>query len=98
MSERVVVHFTPGGKPVTHGGSGTAYANYGCRCEPCTAANLERVSRRRKERSPADITDDRMHGKRSTYVNWNCRCEPCVEAHAEACRREAKARKARAES
>jgi len=41
------VDFTPSGKSVTHGGSGTAYAHYGCRCDECTVANTARSMRRR---------------------------------------------------
>lgn len=78
MSDDKIVNFTPSGKPVTHGGSGTAYANYGCRCEDCKKANSERASRRRRERY-AEIPPDN-HGKYSTYSNWGCRCPECKEA------------------
>lgn len=79
MSDRPVVLTTPAGNPVRHGGSGSAYANYGCRCEPCTEANRVRVARRRAERS-ADAPGV-VHGSRSTYLNWGCRCESCTQAN-----------------
>lgn len=47
ITDRPFVTTTPGGKPVEHGGSGAAYSNYGCRCEPCTVANTERTARGR---------------------------------------------------
>lgn len=71
------VDFTPSGKPVTHGGSGNAYSNYGCRCDECKKANRDRVNRRRAER---DSNEALVHGKATTYSNWRCRCEPCSEA------------------
>lgn len=78
-TERVIVNFTPAGNPVTHGGSGTAYANYGCRCNPCTQANRVRTQRRRLERLP-DEAPRGSHGTVSTYNNWNCRCGDCLRA------------------
>lgn len=78
----VKVDFTPSGKPITHGGSGTAYANYGCRCDECKAANSERTKRRRLERYQ-ETAPPGAHGKYSTYSNWGCRCEPCSLAGAE---------------
>lgn len=79
MSEDNIVNFTPSGKPVTHGGSGTAYANYGCRCTDCKLANTERAKRRRRERVKEEPPED-AHGKYSTYSNWGCRCDACVKA------------------
>lgn len=81
----VRVDFTPAGNPVNHGGSGTAYANYGCRCDECTDANTARVLRRRLERKAEDVPPQ-LHGKASTYTNWGCTCEPCTAANAEKCR------------
>jgi hypothetical protein len=75
------VEFTPAGNPVHHGGSGSSYTNYGCRCDECTEANTARAHRRhlqrRGEQPPADA-----HGQLSTYVNWWCRCPGCREAAA----------------
>lgn len=75
----VRVDFTKSGKPVNHGGSGTAYANHGCRCEECTEANARRVKRRLLERR-VEALPERPHGQYSTYVNWSCRCVECTEA------------------
>jgi hypothetical protein len=41
-------------------GTGNAYGNYGCRCEPCTRFNAERCSERRKNR--ASIIPRSTHG------------------------------------
>ena len=78
------VEVTPSGKPLSHGGSGTAYASYGCRCDECKAANTARIKRRRVARNPDDAPAG-AHGKTSTYVNWGCRCAPCTAAHAKRC-------------
>ncbi len=94
-SERTVVLYTPTGKEVTHGGSGTAYSNYGCRCEPCTEANKVRVDRRRLERINEEIPESVVHGRPGTYSNWSCRCEPCKTAWAKKCREDYASRKAR---
>lgn len=94
MTERTIVHFTPGGKPVTHGGAGTAYANYGCRCEDCTLANTLKVSRRQAERRSEKLPSEDMHGKNTTYTNWSCRCEPCSAAHSAMCKQNYYNRKA----
>ena len=72
------VDFTKSGKPVTHGGTGAAYAHQGCRCEECRAANTARVARRTAERAREQPP---THGKYSTYNNWGCRCEPCTKAN-----------------
>lgn len=77
------VKFTPGGKLVTHGGSGNAYANYGCRCDQCKAANAARVRRRSHERDASTLPPE-AHGKYTTYTNWRCRCEKCKIAGAAA--------------
>ena len=76
----VRVDFKPSGKPVIHGGSGSAYANYGCRCAECTAANTACITRRKKARRPEDA-NPKSHGKVQTYSNWNCRCAPCTDAN-----------------
>jgi len=78
----VKVDFTPGGNPVKHGGSGTAYANYKCRCDECTEANTARTKRRRNARYGEAPPED-IHGKYSTYSNWGCRCELCLAAGAQ---------------
>lgn len=84
------VDWTPGGKPVTHGGSGNAYSNYGCRCRACIDANTARYERRREERRAltlaGELPDDVPHGSDSTYTNWGCMCTACTAAHAEKCR------------
>jgi hypothetical protein len=76
----VRVEYTPSGALLKHGGSGSAYANYGCRCDECKAANAARVQRRARERTSEEPAPD-SHGKDSTYKNWGCRCEACIEAH-----------------
>ncbi len=76
------VKYTPGGKLVKHGGSGTAYANYGCRCDECKQANAERALRRRKARLKEEPPPG-SHGKYTTYSNWGCRCEFCLKAGSE---------------
>jgi hypothetical protein len=81
----VRVEFTPAGNPVKHGGAGTAYANYGCRCDECTAANAARVARRRAERATEEPPAD-AHGNASTYTNWRCRCDECTAANSEKCK------------
>ena len=93
MTDRVIVNFTPTGKPVTHGGSGSAYANYGCRCELCIEANTARVDRRRRERQTEEQPANLPHGRDSTYSNWGCRCEPCKAAYSLKNRRAYEARK-----
>lgn len=95
MTERPIVHFTPGGKEVTHGGAGTAYSAYGCRCEPCTRANADRVRRRQQERRPEEMPATSKHGTYSAYVNWNCRCQRCKGAHRDAMAAQAENRRAR---
>ena len=73
------VIFSPAGNPVSHGGSGSGYTNYGCRCEDCTEANTARMHRRRLERKGKKPPSD-AHGQLSTYVNWWCRCPACRRA------------------
>lgn len=68
------------GEPITHGGSGTSYEHFGCRCFECREANSKRAHRRRKERKSEKKP---VHGKASTYINWECRCYKCKAAHNE---------------
>lgn len=44
------VDLKPSGKPVVHGGSGSAYSNYGCRCAECTEAFVVSIYARRRAR------------------------------------------------
>ena len=63
---------------MNHGGDGTAYSNYGCRCDECTEANRVRTARRRNERrAEAKDPDDPRHGMYSFYANHGCRCDKC---------------------
>ena len=78
------IEFKPSGKLVVHGGSGTGYSNYGCRCEECTIANNKRVRRRIEERTGMLVKGGK-HGKAATYSNWGCRCAECCAAHAKRC-------------
>jgi len=78
------VEFTLSGYKIKHGGSGAAYANYGCRCDECTEANRVRIVRRRSSRKLSEFKGE--HGKESTYTNWTCRCKSCSEAHAKVCK------------
>ena len=79
---------------MNHGGSGTAYANYGCRCDECKEANRARTSRRRKERfAEPKAPDDPRHGKSTFYSNHGCRCEKCTAAWSAECKRYADKRK-----
>lgn len=78
----------------SHGGSGSGYANYGCRCEPCTTAHRLRVRRRREERKAKGVPEGVQHGV-SAYINWCCRCPVCTEEHSRACRERRQRRLAR---
>jgi len=72
-----------------HGGAGTAYSHYGCRCDECRAANAARKKRRDKERArllAAGLVNP-THGEVSTYSNYLCRCDECRAAWSERCRR-----------
>jgi hypothetical protein len=79
MANTPVVDVTPAGNTVSHGGKGSAYSNYGCRCDECTEANRVRAERRRAERKGEGPPRD-AHGSRSTYSNWSCRCGKCRSA------------------
>lgn len=80
MTERRFVEYTPTGKLVKHGGSGSAYSHWGCRCDACVEANRARVARRLAERRGEEIPEDVEHGKSATYANCSCRCEECNAA------------------
>lgn len=77
------VDLTPAGTLISHGGTGSAYSNYGCRCIECTEANRARAERRRTERKRQGPPKD-AHGSSSTYSNWSCRCVWCRRAAAHA--------------
>jgi len=80
-----------------HGGAGTAYANYGCRCAECTEANRVRTARRRAERvAEHKDPNDPRHGKVSFYSNHGCRCEKCTTAWSAYCKSAHAKRKAAA--
>jgi hypothetical protein len=81
MASTPVVDVTPAGNTVRHGGTGSAYSNYGCRCVECTEANRARAERRRAERK-SEGAPGHAHGSRSTYSNWSCRCGRCRSAAA----------------
>lgn len=81
-----IVYMTPAGNPVNHGGSGSAYTNYGCRCQACTEAHNRRVERRRRERHVEVATGNATGFKHGVggYSNWGCRCDVCRAAQHEA--------------
>jgi len=82
---------------MNHGGAGTTYVHYGCRCDVCREANRSRNARRRAERvaAPKDPNDKR-HGTPSFYANHGCRCDRCKSAWKTECKRIYDQRKARA--
>lgn len=74
-------------------GTGDGYANWGCRCAPCTGARTDEVRADRARRvawflrldaatgAPTTTAPGVAHGRASTYQNWGCRCDACrVEA------------------
>ena len=65
----------------THGGSGSGYSNYGCRCEACVVAHRTRVARRRAERIAQGAPPAFVEHGLSAYTNWGCRCFTCTEAN-----------------
>lgn len=75
-----LVTHTPAGTVVIHGGSGTGYRSYGCRCRACKEANRYRADNDRKKRMERGIPETVAHGKATTYGNWGCRCDPCTDA------------------
>lgn len=70
-----------------HGAS--KYANDGCRCDTCKAANTERISRRTRVRmeqlvisgNGRPLTLAEVEHGYSAYKNWGCRCEVCTAAN-----------------
>lgn len=85
MKDQGIVTHTPSGKTVKHGGAGTSYVHYGCRCLECTEANRARHVRGHESRHSREIPETVKHGKAGTYVNWGCRCEPCTKAQTDKC-------------
>ena len=83
-------------KEISHGGAGTSYTHYGCRCEDCTEANRKRVARRSAERNlePKDPNDPR-HGTISFYNNHGCRCDRCKAENSRVCKSYYESRKAK---
>lgn len=77
------VEFSPTGRLLEHGGSGTTYEHYGCRCLECREAHRARIAKRRAVRIAELAADPTIveHGKDSTYGNYGCRCDECREAH-----------------
>lgn len=77
------VILTPSGNLVTHGGSGSGYSNYGCRCEECCVANSKRKRELDLERQKAadGMPSEVVHGLQG-YVRWKCRCKVCKAAKA----------------
>jgi hypothetical protein len=64
----------------------TTYANWHCRCWPCTDAHRLHMkrhrARRRDERVLVDghlVAVDAVVHNSSTYSNWSCRCTACQE-------------------
>lgn len=80
----------------THGLAAT-YVNGGCRCEACTAANTERVMRKRRERGERAVPPGIAHGA-AVYVNWGCRCDICTPAHTELGKPHSRAWRSRAQA
>ncbi len=61
-----------------HGGSGSGYRNYGCRCDLCRAAHARSIKRGRENaRIRASMPEDTQHGIEATYDRWCCRCPLC---------------------
>ena len=58
-------------------GTNSRYTNYGCRCEPCSAAAAARSKayNARPKRKPLE----HEHGTNNAYGNLGCRCDLCVE-------------------
>lgn len=75
--------------PAEQHGSHSVYANWCCRCTPCTESNSSwSLKMRRNREARRTIVDGRWfapdakeHGVYSTYVNWGCRCDPCTDAN-----------------
>lgn len=79
---------------IKHGGAGTAYAHYKCRCAECREANTARCRRARQARATKPVPESVKHGA-SCYVNWSCRCDVCREAWRVRCYQAHLRRKAR---
>lgn len=81
---------------IKHGGTGSSYDNYGCRCQDCKAAHLarHRANKERWRAQPKD-PDDPRHGTPSFYNNHGCRCDKCRAVWREKCKRVYDARKAK---
>jgi hypothetical protein len=68
-------------------GTYNGYGYHRCRCEACTAYQVERVRRGRQDR----LMSGRLsHGTRGAYDD-GCRCDACLLARAEAYRRSERA-------
>jgi hypothetical protein len=69
-----------GAPEVPHGLSG--YANWGCRCDKCKAANTVSVAAQRARRAARAAEDPSIvpHGE-GGYTNWGCRCDTCTKEH-----------------
>ncbi len=76
-------------RDIPHGGAGTSYEYYGCRCDECRDAHRRRIARRKAERAAqvkeSGLPDGVEHGK-SAYTNWGCRCDVCTDANKVFCR------------
>lgn len=62
------------------------YANWHCRCDPCTIAHRAHMRENRDNRRSRRVLVDgvlvaveaTVHNS-STYSNWSCRCMTCTE-------------------
>lgn len=68
-------------RPPEHGKYNT-YVYYGCRCDPCRAANREHTAEFQR-RARAGLVTPAEHGTASTYTNYGCRCDPCSAAQSD---------------
>ena len=66
-------------------GTPNGYGNWGCRCEPCTAAHAVKCYERRQARAAKGVTKPEIHGTPNGYGNYGCRCEPCTKAWSARC-------------
>ncbi len=80
----------PYGDP-RHGGTGTGYVYYQCRCPECVSAWTQRRADRRTFKANRLASDPTLapHGVANTYTNWGCRCAPCTAANTDKSRRRA---------
>jgi len=66
-------------KPIPHG-THRGYQNHKCRCEKCTKANTDYVTKRRvKLRTSEKIP----HGTITGYGDYSCRCDKCKLTYSE---------------